>query len=75
MRVGDVVVLKDPEESGNYLVRRLAATEGYEMGSTNAEDVPFILVKDECWVLADSKKLKPEVCGIHYNTCFEWLCG
>ncbi|KAE8660418.1 SAP-like protein BP-73-like [Hibiscus syriacus] len=29
--VGDVIVMKDPDNSDNYLVRRLAATEGYEM--------------------------------------------
>ncbi|KAK4756256.1 hypothetical protein SAY87_006383 [Trapa incisa] len=58
--VGDVVVLKDPESSDNYLVRRLAATEGYEMVSTNEEEQPFVLDRDECWVLADDQKLKPK---------------
>ncbi|KAF5738946.1 hypothetical protein HS088_TW12G00142 [Tripterygium wilfordii] len=58
--IGDLVVLKDPEKSNNYLVRRLAATEGYEMASTDEKDEPFVLDKDECWVLADNDKLKPK---------------
>ena len=59
--VGDVVVLKDPEKSDNFLVRRLAAIEGYEMVSTDEKDEPFVLEKNECWVLADNEKLKPKV--------------
>ncbi|OMP03050.1 Peptidase S26A, signal peptidase I [Corchorus capsularis] len=58
--VGDVVVLKDPDNSDNYLVRRLAATEGYEMVSTDEKEEPFVLEKDQCWVLADNEKLKPQ---------------
>ncbi|GAV83651.1 hypothetical protein CFOL_v3_27097 [Cephalotus follicularis] len=58
--VGDVVVLKDPEKSEDYLVRRLAAIEGYEMVSTDEKDEPFILEKDQCWVLADNENLKPK---------------
>ncbi|XP_034692278.1 uncharacterized protein LOC117919253 [Vitis riparia] len=58
--VGDVVVLKDPEESDNFLVRRLAAVEGYEMGSTDEKDEPFVLEKDQCWVLSDNETLKPK---------------
>ncbi|XP_061967807.1 mitochondrial ATP-independent inner membrane protease subunit 2-like isoform X2 [Populus nigra] len=58
--VGDVVLLKDPEKSDNFLVRRLAAIEGYEMVSTDEKDDPFVLDKDECWVLADNDKLKPK---------------
>ncbi|KAB5568259.1 hypothetical protein DKX38_002052 [Salix brachista] len=58
--VGDVVLLKDPEKSDNFLVRRLAAIEGYEMVSTEEKDDPFVLDKDECWVLADNDKLKPK---------------
>ncbi|XP_007050286.2 PREDICTED: uncharacterized protein LOC18613135 isoform X2 [Theobroma cacao] len=61
--VGDVVVLKDPDSSDNYLVRRLAAIEGYEMVSTDEKDEPFVLEKDQCWVLADNEKLKPKVIG------------
>ncbi|XP_057483144.1 mitochondrial ATP-independent inner membrane protease subunit 2-like [Actinidia eriantha] len=58
--VGDVVVLKDPEKSENYLVRRLAAIEGFEMVSTDEKEEPFVLDKDECWVLADNENLKPK---------------
>ncbi|PWA77504.1 peptidase S24/S26A/S26B/S26C family protein [Artemisia annua] len=61
--VGDVVVLKDPEQSDNYLVRRLAAIEGYEMVSKDEKEEPFILEKDQCWVLADNEKLKPKIVG------------
>ncbi|XP_011083030.1 uncharacterized protein LOC105165649 isoform X2 [Sesamum indicum] len=58
--VGDVVVLKDPMNSDKYLVRRLAAVEGYEMASTDENDEPFVLEKDQCWVLADNENLKPK---------------
>ncbi|KDO60487.1 hypothetical protein CISIN_1g028679mg [Citrus sinensis] len=58
--VGDVVVMKDPEKSDNYIVRRLAAIEGYEMVSTDEKDEPFVLDKDECWVLADNENMKPK---------------
>lgn len=58
--IGDVVVLKDPEKSDDYLVRRLAAIEGYEMVSTDEKEEAFVLEKDECWVLADNEALKPK---------------
>jgi len=58
--VGDVVLLKDPQKSDNYLVRRLAATEGYEMVSKDEKDEPFVLEKDQCWVLADNENIKPK---------------
>ncbi|XVF72005.1 hypothetical protein PTKIN_Ptkin12aG0086600 [Pterospermum kingtungense] len=58
--VGDVVVFKDPDSSDNHLVRRLAATEGYEMVSKDKKDEPFVLEKNQCWVLADNDKLKPK---------------
>ncbi|KAL3849967.1 hypothetical protein ACJIZ3_011849 [Penstemon smallii] len=58
--VDDVVVLKDPKKPENYLVRRLAAIEGYEMASTDEKDEPFILEEDQCWVLADNENLKPK---------------
>jgi hypothetical protein len=60
--VGDVVLLKDPEKSGNFVIRRLAALEGYEMVSNDEKDEPFVLEKDQCWVLADNLVLKPKVC-------------
>lgn len=60
------MLLKDPENKENHIVRRLAATEGYEMVSTDANDEPFVLEKDQCWVLADDEKLKPKVYSIHF---------
>jgi len=57
--VGDVVLVKDPENS-NVIVRRLAATEGYEMVSSNEKEEPFVLDKDQCWVLSDNTSLKPK---------------
>jgi len=59
--VGDVVVLKNPEKPEDYLVRRLAATEGYEMASTDEKDESFVLEKDQCWVVAENEKLKAKV--------------
>ncbi|KAK7245362.1 hypothetical protein RIF29_40202 [Crotalaria pallida] len=56
--VGDLVVLKDPMKPDNYLVRRLTAFEGYEMVSTDQKDEPFVLEKDQCWVVADNVNLK-----------------
>nr|GEY98713.1 putative reverse transcriptase domain-containing protein [Tanacetum cinerariifolium] len=47
--VEDVVVLKDPEQSYNYLVQRLAAIKGYKMVSKDEKEEPFILEKDQCW--------------------------
>ncbi|WCJ38314.1 Peptidase S24/S26A/S26B/S26C family protein [Euphorbia peplus] len=58
VNVGDVVVLKHPEDSDKYLVRRLAATEGHEIVSTDEKDEPFVLENDQCWVVADNEKLK-----------------
>ncbi|XP_047324445.1 uncharacterized protein LOC124927973 [Impatiens glandulifera] len=58
--VGDVVLLRDPDKSDNFLVRRLAAIEGNEMVSTDEKDEPFVLEKDECWVLSDNEALKPK---------------
>uniref|UniRef100_A0AAU7LJL2 MADS70 n=1 Tax=Hippophae rhamnoides TaxID=193516 RepID=A0AAU7LJL2_9ROSA len=58
--IGDVVVLKDPEKPEGYIVRRLAAVEGYEMASTDEKDEPFVLENNECWVLADNPNLKPK---------------
>ncbi|MBA0548861.1 hypothetical protein Golob_019930, partial [Gossypium lobatum] len=66
--VGDVIVMKDPDDSDNYLVRRLAATEGYEMVSKDEKDEPFVLEKDQCWVLADNEKLKPKVLNVSNTT-------
>ncbi|XP_072995555.1 mitochondrial ATP-independent inner membrane protease subunit 2-like isoform X2 [Typha latifolia] len=50
---------------GTLLVRKLpsptptlAAIEGYEMVSTDEKDEPFVLEKDQCWVLSDNGSLK-----------------
>lgn len=59
--VGDVVMLKNPEKPDDYLVRRLAAIEGYEMVSEKEKEEPFILEKDQCWVLSDNEALKAKV--------------
>ncbi|TYI20583.1 hypothetical protein ES332_A07G248400v1 [Gossypium tomentosum] len=55
------------EQASTLLVRKipiadptLAATEGYEMVSNDEKDEPFVLEKDQCWVLADNDKLKPK---------------
>ncbi|KAI4338994.1 hypothetical protein MLD38_023986 [Melastoma candidum] len=58
--VGDVVVLKDPEQREDCIVRRLAAIEGYQMVSKDPEDEPFMLDKGQCWVVADNETMKPE---------------
>ncbi|KMZ57250.1 Peptidase S24/S26A/S26B/S26C family protein [Zostera marina] len=58
--VGDVVVLKDPEKPDDYLVRRLAAIEDYEIVSTDEKDESFVLEKDQCWVVSDNDSFKPE---------------
>ncbi len=55
------MVLKDPQKSDDYLVRRLAAIEGYEMVSKDEKDEPFILEKDQCWVVADNENILPKV--------------
>ncbi|EOA27902.1 hypothetical protein CARUB_v10024076mg [Capsella rubella] len=56
--IGDAVVLKDPKDSDKYLVRRLAAVEGFEMVSGNEKEEPFVLEKDQCWVIAENQDLK-----------------
>jgi hypothetical protein len=55
-------LLKDPEKSDDLIIRRLAALEGYEMVSSDEKDEPFVLEKDQCWVLADNQAQKPKVC-------------
>lgn len=58
--VGDVVMLKDPQNAENKLVRRVAALEGEDMVSSNAEDEPFQLASGTCWVLCDNESLSPK---------------
>ncbi|KAG2713618.1 hypothetical protein I3760_04G185500 [Carya illinoinensis] len=57
---GDVVVLRDPMKSYKYIVRRLAAIEGCAMCSKDEKEEPFVLEKNQCWVLSDNENLKPE---------------
>ena len=59
--VGDAVVLKDPNETDKFLVRRLAALEGSEMVSTDVKEEPFVLEKDQCWVVAENQEIKSKV--------------
>lgn len=61
--VGDAVVLKDPNETDKFLVRRLAALEGSEMVSIDEKEEPFVLEKDQCWVVAENQEMKSKV---HY---------
>lgn len=35
--------------------------EGYEMVSTDEKEEPFVLEKDECWVVADNENVKQKV--------------
>lgn len=51
-------------KSYKYIVRRLAAIEGCAMCSKDEKEEPFVLEKNQCWVLSDNENLKPEVDGI-----------
>ncbi|KAL7113092.1 hypothetical protein ACP275_04G042300 [Erythranthe tilingii] len=53
VRANDLVVLKDPKNPSNYIVRRLAATK-------SNYTKPFVLGKNQCWVLADKFDLETE---------------
>lgn len=53
---GDVVAFRTADGRGT-LVRRVAAVEGDEMVSSCAEDEPFCIPRDHCWVLADNADL------------------
>jgi len=55
--VGDVVMLKDPQNEKQELVRRVAAIEGEEMVSSKDEDEPFQLDPGMCWVLCDNESI------------------
>lgn len=59
--VGDVVMLKDPQNPKRELVRRVAALEGEEMESSDPDDEPFHLAPGTCWVLCDNEDLSPKV--------------
>ncbi|KAG0581500.1 hypothetical protein KC19_4G257000 [Ceratodon purpureus] len=58
--VGDVVMLKDPQNPERELVRRVAALEGEEMESSDPNDEPFRLDRGTCWVLCDNEELSPK---------------
>lgn len=74
--------MKDPNETNKYLVRRLAALEGSEMVSSDEKDEPFVLEKDQCWVVAENQEMKSKVhCYIGrrkkallLNLCFTLVC-
>ncbi|KAM7260453.1 hypothetical protein ACFE04_016194 [Oxalis oulophora] len=57
---GDVVVMRHPEIPQSFLVRRLVATEGREMMSTDEKDEPFILKKGHGWFLSENTSLEPK---------------
>jgi hypothetical protein len=70
--VGDVVMLKDPENSEKELVRRVAALEGDEMLSSKEDEASFKLKPGTCWVLCDNESLSPKVLvcyQIYSNSC------
>lgn len=58
--VGDVVLLLDPEKQDDFIIRRLAAKEGYEMISKDEKDTPFVLEKNQCWITSDNENMKPK---------------
>jgi hypothetical protein len=71
--VGDVVMLKDPENSEKELVRRVAALEGDEMLSSKEDEASFKLKPGTCWVLCDNESLSPKVLvryQIYSNSAF-----
>ncbi len=71
--VGDVVMLKDPENSEKELVRRVAALEGDEMLSSKEDETSFKLKPGTCWVLCDNESLSPKVLvcyQIYSNSAF-----
>ncbi|EFJ05088.1 hypothetical protein SELMODRAFT_272208 [Selaginella moellendorffii] len=55
--IGDVVVFKDPQDTAQALVRRVAALEGDELVSTDEKDEPFTLEEGQCWVVSDNEAL------------------
>lgn len=59
--VGDVVMLKDPQNPEREIVRRVAALEGEEMESSDPSDEPFCLARGTCWVLCDNDNLSSKV--------------
>ncbi|KAH1070304.1 hypothetical protein GYH30_007425 [Glycine max] len=58
--VGDLVVLKNPLKADNYLVRQLTVLKVMKWYQLMKRMNPFFLEKDQCWVDAENKSLKPK---------------
>lgn len=67
IRIGDVVVFKEPRNVDNLLVGRITALENWRIEPDNEKDRSFVLVENQCWVLSDNQELNPEVCA---SLCF-----
>lgn len=61
--IGDVVLFKDPLDPEQERVRRVAALEGDQMVSTDANDLPFALDDGHCWVVSDNASVNPTTSG------------
>ena len=59
--VGDVVAMQSPltQAERSIMVRRVAAMQGAEMVSDDADDASWRIPDGHCWVLADNEALKP----------------
>lgn len=67
-----MIVHKDPKNLDNILVRRVAAVQGSKIYPNKIwrfvqnyhiwPHMPFVLVKNQVWALADNKILDSEVC-------------
>lgn len=55
------MVLKNPVKADNYLVRRLTVLKVMKWYQLMKRMNPFFLEKDQCWVDAENKSLKPKV--------------
>uniref|UniRef100_A0A7S0T6I0 Peptidase S26 domain-containing protein n=1 Tax=Erythrolobus madagascarensis TaxID=708628 RepID=A0A7S0T6I0_9RHOD len=56
----DVVVVVDPEDDRRKYVRRITAMPGEEMVSKKAEEPPFVIPDNHCWVMCDNLNGKPD---------------
>lgn len=72
--VGDVVMLKDPQNEKQELVRRVAAIEGEEMVSSKDEDEPFQLDPGMCWVLCDNESINAKVRIVLFTLKGQGVC-
>ncbi|OMP11109.1 Peptidase S26A, signal peptidase I [Corchorus olitorius] len=64
---GTLLVRKIPAADTKTLIIQITIWSGdwlllkvFEMVSTDEKEEPFVLEKDQCWVLADNEKLKPK---------------